>query len=314
MSQHRATIMTTIRHAPSAPWWPRVLNLHAELFRLCRNVAWPAFDLAVRVTLAQGFFISGVLKVTNWQAALYLAENEYRVSWMDPVAAAYTGAAIELIAPVLLAFGLMTRYAAVPMLILSLVVQVSYNPLDSQLFAAALLGWYAINGAGPLSLDRLLRRGLSDSALPLAPRILRSSEWIRAHLSGPYLALVRLWLAMALLLAALQGGSLPGLSAQRLALALPLSSALAWPAPLSVACGLLLLLGLASRYAAIVLIITAAATAMMHSLITEEIYLLATLALLALRGGGHPAADAGCERDFRSSTANRRFHWRACRE
>jgi putative oxidoreductase len=273
-------------------WWPRLLGLHAEWFRVSRGVLWPLLDLGVRITLAQAFFVSGVLKVTNWPAALYLAEHEYRVSWMNPVSAAYTGAAIELLGPVLLAPGLLTRYVAVPMLILILVVQFTYNPVDGQLYSAALLAWYAIHGAGPLSLDRLLRRGLRDSALPLAPAIVRASQWLRVRCTAPYLALLRLWIAVTLLLAGLQVQSWRGITIQRLWFVLPLQTALVWPALLSLVAGALLLLGLVTRYVALVLIIAAAASAMMHSLFGDDIYLLTTLALLVLQGAGRPSADA----------------------
>src|SRR6516225_11185889 len=100
-------------------WIARSVNIHAAWFRLARVTIWPFIDLGIRIWLAQIFFVSGVLKVTNWHTALDLAATEYPVSWMDPVTAAYTGAAIEVICPVFLAAGLMTRYAAVPMLVLS---------------------------------------------------------------------------------------------------------------------------------------------------------------------------------------------------
>src|SRR5271168_4372242 len=92
-------------------WSPRLIGVHAELFRRIRSLGWPILDVFVRIGLAEQFFISGLLKITNWQAALYLSENQYRVSWMDPVSAAYVGAAIELVCPILLAAGLLTRYA-----------------------------------------------------------------------------------------------------------------------------------------------------------------------------------------------------------
>ena len=78
-------------------WSPRLIGVHAELFRRIRSLGWPTLDAFVRIGLAQQFFISGVLKVTNWKTALELSENVYRVSWMDPVSAAYVGAAIELL-------------------------------------------------------------------------------------------------------------------------------------------------------------------------------------------------------------------------
>jgi NADH dehydrogenase/putative oxidoreductase len=269
-----------------------VLVLHAEWVRVCRVAVWPTLDLGVRITLAQAFFVSGLLKVTNWPAALYLAEHEYRVRWMNPVSAAYTGAAIELLCPVLLVSGLLTRYAAAPMLILILVVQFSYNPVDGQLYSAALLAWYAIHGAGSLSLDRLLRRGLRDSALPLAAAVVRASQWVRVHCSPLYLALLRLWMAVTLLLAGLQIQSWRGISIQRVWSVLPLQTALVWPALLSLGAGVLLLLGLITRYVALALIIAAAVSAMMHSPFGDDIYLLATLALLVLQGAGRPSVDA----------------------
>jgi NADH dehydrogenase/putative oxidoreductase len=77
----------------------------------------------------------------------------------------------------------MTRYAALALLTLSVTSLVVYGPADSQLCCAALFGWYAVQGAGPFSVDAHLRQGLADSALPVVPRIVAGSEWIRAHLT-----------------------------------------------------------------------------------------------------------------------------------
>ena len=132
---------------------PQLLRLHEALSRVLRAACWPALDLVLRLALAQSFFVSGLLKASNWPNALYLATNEYPVSWLSPVTAAYTGVTIELLGASLLAVGLMSRYAALSMLILTLVIQFSYKALDAQLFSAALLGWYVLHGAGSLSLD-----------------------------------------------------------------------------------------------------------------------------------------------------------------
>ena len=69
-------------------------------------------DLAVRFWLSQAFFVSGLLKIGNWDNALYLSANEYPVSWLDPVTAAYVGAGIEILCPIFLASGLFTRATA----------------------------------------------------------------------------------------------------------------------------------------------------------------------------------------------------------
>jgi len=243
---------------------------------------WPVLDLTVRLILAQRFFVSGVLKVANWPAALYLAEHEYRLSGMSAVSAAYTGASIELVCPVLLAAGVLTRYAALPLLILSLLIQVSYNPVDWQLYSAALLGWYAIHGAGPLSLER---------ALPPVARVQRCAHWLRLRLTAPYLALVRVWISLALLLAGLQAKIVFGQSILRAQILLPVSSVAQWPALLNLGCGVLLLVGLATRYVAMVMIIASAAAAMMHSSYFDDVCFAAMLAVLAMFGGGRPSAD-----------------------
>src|SRR4029077_6679239 len=125
-------------------------------------------DLVIRMWLAQMFFSSAVVKLAPWGDALYLAAPEYPAAGVNPVTAAYLGVSIEFFGAALLAVGLATRFAAVSMLILAIVVQLNYVVLDSHLFQAALFGWFVVRGAGAISLDRLLSRGLADSALPLA--------------------------------------------------------------------------------------------------------------------------------------------------
>jgi NADH dehydrogenase FAD-containing subunit/uncharacterized membrane protein YphA (DoxX/SURF4 family) len=271
-------------------WIARIVTIHVELFRLARFAAWPLIDLGIRLWLAQIFFVSGVLKVTNWHTALDLAATEYPVSWMNPVTAAYTGAAIEVICPVLLALGLLTRYAAVPMLILSLVIQFSYRSFDSQIFWACLFGWYAVHGAGPLSLDRMLRRGLAESALPLAPRIVRSSAWVRSHIAPVYLSAMRIWLAASLLLSG--AGVLARGDGLVLAHWLPLETLARMPARLALYAGVCMLFGVGTRYVAIALMVLTTFGAMMDVRLGNEIYLLMTLAILAAYGAGPISADA----------------------
>ncbi len=259
--------------------------------RILRGLVWPKIDVLIRLALAEQFFVSGVLKLTHWDTALDLAANEYPVSFMSPVAAAYVGVSIEVAGAVLLALGFMTRYAAVPMLILSLVIQYAYRSFDSQLFWAALFAWYAIVGAGPVSVDHMLRRGLADSALPLIPRILRWSEWIRAHVGPVYLSVFRIWLGTGLLLSALHAmghdiGDLPALASF-----LPLDIAAHVPARMALIGGVLLLLGLGTRYVGVATLAALAATAMMDPRETDAVYLLMSFSILIIFGGGRLSLD-----------------------
>lgn len=259
---------------------------------IVRGIVWPKVELAIRLWLAQLFFVSGVLKLTHWQTALDLARNEYPVSWMSPVAAACTGVSIELLGAVLLAAGFMTRYAAVPMLVLSLVIQLAYLPFDSQLFWAVLFGWFAVHGAGPLSLDRLLRRGLADSALPLVPRIVRAGEWIRGTLTPAYLSLARLYLAVPLVLLGMHHPLLAGDARAAWSTWVPVGTLAGVPSLVALGAGVLLLAGLATRVACVALALSVSVGAMMDPRMTDAAYLLMLLALLAVYGGGILSLDA----------------------
>ncbi|CAO3433480.1 FAD-dependent oxidoreductase [Azospirillum endophyticum] len=198
-----------------------------DALSLARKATGPALDLAVRLWLAQAFWVSGIVKLHDWDQALYLARYEYPVSWLAPVPAAWIGAGIELLCPPLLVLGLATRLAALPMLALVLVAQFAYRPLDVHLVQAALLAWLMVTGAGPLSLDQRLAHGLPDSALPFAKPAASLLEAMTRRV-GP---VVQVALRLAAAGIAARSGS-----------------------PVAAACATLLTLGLGSRLAALVLI------------------------------------------------------------
>ncbi|HWS64093.1 MAG TPA: FAD-dependent oxidoreductase [Steroidobacteraceae bacterium] len=262
---------------------PTLIGLNADAFSLLRRVCWPLLDLGFRIWLAQQFFVSGVIKVTHWDTALDLAAHEYPVSWMSPTAAAYTGAAIEIIAPIFLASGLLARYAALALLALSLVIQFSYQPFDGQLFWIALFGWYAVAGAGPMSLDQLLRRGLADSALPLVPRIIRISEAIRAWVSPAYLSAIRIWLGLTLLAAAF--------GRTKLGLWLPVETLSAWAPWVAAVGGALMIVGLATRWVAVILVFGSVVAPMMNTGLTTDSFGTMVFAMIAILGAGPAALD-----------------------
>jgi putative oxidoreductase len=260
--------------------------------RVLRGLAWPKVELATRLWLAQIYFVSGVLKLTHWDTALYLATHEYPVSWASAGSAAAIGASIEVIGGALLAAGFMTRYAAAPMLALALVAQFAYLPFDNQLFWAALFAWYAVCGAGPISVDSVLRRGLADSALPVIPRIVNFTEGVRNRCGPIYLSVVRLWLGAALLLAVLRPDAAHGDSAAGLAVWLPVMTASHLPAIEALIVGGLLVLGLGTRYTAAALIIAVSVCGMMDARMTDTVYLLMLCAIFVIFGGGRLSLDS----------------------
>jgi NADH dehydrogenase/putative oxidoreductase len=252
----------------------------------------PVVDLLIRLWLAEAFFVSGVLKAANWQNALFLAAHEYPVSWLDPVTAAWVGVSIELVGAVLLAAGLATRAAAMAMLALTLVIQFDYLALDTHLFWAALFAWYVVRGAGTLSLDRALARGLAGSAIPFAGAAVRLTR-ATGERGGPLLVLgLRLWLAAAMAVAAwasLTGSTPP----EAVALLLPVRTAAHMPGGLLLPGAILLALGLGTRATSIALLVALVGRQMMDPRLGEDWYWMLSFALLTLHGPGALALDLG---------------------
>ncbi|MCB1793476.1 MAG: FAD-dependent oxidoreductase [Candidatus Competibacteraceae bacterium] len=252
-----------------------------EALRVAEVTLYPFLDLAIRLWLAQAFWVSGVLKLANWDTALTLATYEYPVPWLDPFTAAVLGVSIEVLGSMLLAFGLATRLAAIPLLILTLVIQFEYRALDQHLYWAALFGWYIVMGAGSISLDRLLTSGLASSALPLVKPLGRLYAACTRYLGPVYQLGLRLWLASLWFVPVLVGRSL-------------LEAVLGFVSPL-------LALGLATRLAAIGAMLALLGSGVMG---TDEIqtinrlYPLFLLGLIALCGPGPIAADTVLQRQL----------------
>jgi len=133
-----------------------------------RCMGWLASPLllAIRLYVPWQFFKSGLLKLQGWDSTLYLFREEYHVPLLPPVAAAVAGTAGEIVFPVLLAAGLLTRYSAIGLSAVNVMAVVSYaHVLLSEGFEAALGQHYlwgslllvlAVFGPGRWSLDATL--------------------------------------------------------------------------------------------------------------------------------------------------------------
>ena len=128
------------------------------------------FDLMVRLYLLKIFFQSGLTKIQSWQSTIDLFAYEYTVPLLPPEIAAYMATAGELILPVLLLFGLMTRPAAIGLFILNAVAAYAYaltdfynivGMMDHILWGAMILV-YVLYGPSPLSIDNWLSRKTSN--------------------------------------------------------------------------------------------------------------------------------------------------------
>lgn len=150
---------------PLPPVWRAAPLLRSAAGRLERHAA-PLLDLAVRLTMAPIFFRSGLQKMSDWPATVFLFEYEYQVPVLPPAFAAVLATATELTMPVLLVLGLGTRLAALPLFVMTLVIQFAVGSVNPAFYHPQhylwmlLLAGLVVRGGGPLSLDHLITRRL----------------------------------------------------------------------------------------------------------------------------------------------------------
>lgn len=130
--------------------------------------AQPLLLAALRIYVSWQFLKSGWLKLQDWETTRFLFEEEYRVPLLSPGIAAVLGTAGELVFPVLLIVGLLSRFAALGLSAVNVVAVVGYaHVLMSDGFEAALGQHYLwglmlltvlVFGPGRLSVDGLAER------------------------------------------------------------------------------------------------------------------------------------------------------------
>ncbi len=126
---------------------------------------WIGMDLvlaASRLGIASVFFFSGRTKVDGWlhviDGAVVLFRDEYSLPIVDPAFAAHAAAWAEHLFPLLLVLGLATRFSALALLGMTLVIEVFVYPdaWPTHLTWAAPLLLLIARGGGAWSLDRAL--------------------------------------------------------------------------------------------------------------------------------------------------------------
>lgn len=114
-----------------------------------------------RIAVGTVFLRSGLTKIEGFSikpGTFFLFAEEYKLPVIPPELAAYMATTAELTLPFFLFAGFLTRYAALALLGMTLVIQlfVYPNAFDTHgLWAVALL-FLMKHGAGPLSVDALI--------------------------------------------------------------------------------------------------------------------------------------------------------------
>ena len=145
--------------APASPRSPALMLIGRVVHRL-DGVPYSILAIPLRLAVATVFWSSAMTKLANWDTAVALFVDEYKVPLLPPELAAYLAISIELTMPVLLVAGLFTRFAALVLLGMTTVIELLVYPQawPTHLQWAAMLLVLFCRGPGRLAIDRLLWR------------------------------------------------------------------------------------------------------------------------------------------------------------
>jgi putative oxidoreductase len=130
-----------------------IKQIYYKVIRIFKSIGLPILIFAMRFWMARIFWYSGQTKISSWQTTIALFRHEYQVPFISPELAAYMSTSAELICPVLLVFGFMTRLATIPMIIMTLVIQFTYLDLREHFYWLMLLSTILFYGPGKFSID-----------------------------------------------------------------------------------------------------------------------------------------------------------------
>lgn len=154
---HQTPIMQTAENPGSAT------GLVQRIIGLLSGIPHSLVALVARLSIAAVFWQSGQTKLDGFMlndSVVYLFENEYKLPLIDPTVAATLAASAEHLFPILLVLGLGSRFAALALLGMTLVIQIFVYPgawPTHGTWAACLLVVMA-RGPGVISLDHLVAR------------------------------------------------------------------------------------------------------------------------------------------------------------
>jgi putative oxidoreductase len=138
-----------------------VVQLVRGAIALMERIPYSLLAFVARVAAAGVFWQSGRTKIDGWRVndtAILLFREEFKLPVIEPVLAAHLATYAEHFFPALLVLGLATRFAALALLIMTLVIQIFVYPLawpTHGVWAACFL-LIMMRGPGLISLDHLI--------------------------------------------------------------------------------------------------------------------------------------------------------------
>jgi len=137
-------------------------GLVKKIIAIFERIPYSLIALTARIFPAAVFWQSGQTKLEGWHVsdnAIYLFREEYKLPLIDPVIAAHLAAFAEHAFPILLVLGIASRFAALALLGMTLVIEIFVYPgawPTHGTWAACFLIVIA-RGAGAWSLDHVIK-------------------------------------------------------------------------------------------------------------------------------------------------------------
>ncbi len=144
-----------------------MIQLLQRLQILFERIPHDLIALIARISAGTVFLRSGLLKLEGWKEGntLALFKDEYKLPIIPPELAMYLATAAELALPPLLIAGLFTRYAALALLAMTLVIQIFVYPnaFDTHGVWAVCFLYLMKHSAGAVALDRFIERPFAQT-------------------------------------------------------------------------------------------------------------------------------------------------------
>jgi putative oxidoreductase len=174
--------MTEVVARPAPRSHSFLASLVDKLVRLCALIPYALVALVLRVVMARVFFLSGQEKIEGpsipialnihdleftvilperiKEAALRMFETQYAGLPISPTVAAYLFTYAEFVLPICLVLGFATRFAALGLLIITVLLQIYVMPSmlwPAHVYWASILLVLMSVGPGAISIDALIR-------------------------------------------------------------------------------------------------------------------------------------------------------------
>ena len=123
----------------------------------------PVVNIIARFFLTKVFFLSGLTKISDWRATLFLFKNEYHVPVLSPDIAALLATFVELVVAPLFLVGFLTRYCALCLLGMAIVINYSYISMPENYYWMVIFSLIAVYGGDYFSVDHWIQQRLEKS-------------------------------------------------------------------------------------------------------------------------------------------------------